>query len=579
MKSKEKFMYFKHSLFTVIDDLHRANAMKQVIILTLCSAGIAVFTAASSLLYGSLMDTALSNGIPRLLFQFLILYAILKAFGIIFQLCTDILGGRLRQKLIFELRSLTWNSLMDMEFEYFQRYQIGDLMGKMQERATLLAENLGMFLPDMIRRCLISLCCLILLIIISPVISLLFLVLTLLMFYLQIYGGYHCDSFMKKLMETENDRNALYYDLVHHASAIQILEMDPYVSSWMKNKIQAVISSLSVAMGAMTALFSPAKVMNDLTMILPCITGCFFVQNGQITLQEFVTALSLISITSTELKGLDSIFANLTSIISNGNDLRELWKTPKECEGAIRDISLSAIPVFVENCRYEYSHIERQILDISFNIQKGEKIAIIGKNGSGKSTLLKILAGLLPHYEGCVRLWDREVRDLNREVMAQRVGYVSQNLQLFQNTILYNLLPDRRDISVENVQSLLKKLNLDKFTKLLEFSVTEFEGNLSGGEKQRLLLARTLLRKPDILLLDEVTSALDRYSEELVNNLLCSLSGTTVISVLHKLYLAESYDRILVLEDGRIIEEGTYDDLMKGKGIFYQMTTETEVIR
>lgn len=571
MKIKKIINYFNMSIQDIIFYIHQTNTTTSVIALTMFSIIIAVFNIISSFFYGKLMNTALSTSLTSLLLRILLIYGITKSFMIFFQFLTSLMSGRLRQQLILKMRDKTFTSLLRMDYESFQKKNIGDLLGKLQEKTFNLADNLGLFLPDLIRRLLVSLFSIIALFIIHPGLSFIFLLLLLPMFYFQIAGGYYCESLMNTLMKAMNDRNSLYYDLVIHDKMIQILEMDSYVSKWISKKINLVISSLTKAMAFNTAIFSPAKIMNQLILIIPCMIGCIWVQKNQMTLQEFITAISLISIISSEITSLDSIFANMPTILSNGNDLKEIWNAPNEKEGFINYVDYHKTPIIIENCSFSYQSKDSQLLNLNLSIQKGEKIAIVGKNGSGKSTLLKILSGLYKSYEGHVYVFGKDIRDISKSVISDTIGYVSQDIQLFQDTLLNNLIPDKEEVSIDALYSLMESMNLTRLIPLLNSTVDEFESNISGGEKQRLLLIRILLGNPRLLLLDEVTSALDQETERLLQDYILSLSELTVVSVLHKLYLTKKYDKILVTKEGTIQESGTFDELLKKRGAFYQM--------
>lgn len=316
--------------------------------------------------------------------------------------------------------------------------------------------------------------------------------------------------------------------------------------------------------------------MNQLILIIPCMIGCIWVQKNQMTLQEFITAISLISIISSEITSLDSIFANMPTILSNGNDLKEIWNAPNEKEGFINYVDYHKTPIIIENCSFSYQSKDLQLLNLNLSIQKGEKIAIVGENGSGKSTLLKILSGLYKSYEGHVYVFGKDIRNISKSVISDTIGYVSQDIQLFQDTLLNNLIPDKEEVSIDVLYNLMESMNLTRLIPLLNSTVHEFESNISGGEKQRLLLIRILLGNPRLLLLDEATSALDQETERLLHDYILSLSELTVVSVLHKLYLTKKYDKILVIKEGTIQESGTFDELMKKRGAFYQMYMEME---
>jgi len=219
----------------------------------------------------------------------------------------------------------------------------------------------------------------------------------------------------------------------------------------------------------------------------------------------------------------------------------------------------------------------------SFSIQKNTQTAFVGRSGSGKSTIIDLLAGLRTPSQGEI-LFDRtDVRSLDLNSLRTRIGYVTQDITIFNDTFLNNLLFSCPDACNENLQECIKLAHLDDVIKRLPNGLdTQLEENgttLSGGEKQRLALARALLRQPDILLLDEATSALDNESEHIIRQAISVMtSRMTVIVVAHRLSSIKDADKIIVLDKGRIIEEGTFEALMASGGYFADLNEKSGLL-
>jgi ABC-type multidrug transport system fused ATPase/permease subunit len=230
----------------------------------------------------------------------------------------------------------------------------------------------------------------------------------------------------------------------------------------------------------------------------------------------------------------------------------------------------------LENLSFSYLGDSNNLEELSFEILKNKKIAFVGSSGSGKSTLIDIISGFHDDYTGNFHIDGVEMKELNRAQWRNLLGYVSQETFLFNDTVKNNLkFGFDRDIPEEELRRACEHAQIletiDSFEDGFNTLLGERGVRLSGGEKQRLAIARLFLKKPQIVLLDEATSSLDSESEQKVKNAIDSLSeGKTVISVAHRLSTIADFDHIFVLEAGRIVESGTHHELIDLKGRYFR---------
>ncbi len=215
--------------------------------------------------------------------------------------------------------------------------------------------------------------------------------------------------------------------------------------------------------------------------------------------------------------------------------------------------------------------------NIDFHIKKGETVAFVGPSGSGKTTLVKLLVGLYPPAIGTVLYNDINSKEIDLLDLRQQLGFVTQDAQLFSGTIRENLLFVKPNASDEELLNVLDRASCTNLLKRAEdgLNSTIGEGGIkvSGGEKQRLSIARAILRNPNLLIFDEATSALDSITEEEINATIRNISDQNRITVLiaHRLSTIMHADKIYVLEQGKIIEQGKHEDLLVEKGLYYAM--------
>ena len=211
--------------------------------------------------------------------------------------------------------------------------------------------------------------------------------------------------------------------------------------------------------------------------------------------------------------------------------------------------------------------------DVSIRIGRREMVAIVGASGAGKSTLIDLIAGLHNDYDGEIYVDDIELRDLNKRSWRQKIGYVTQDVIVFDDTLRSNLMFVRPGATDAEIEDALRVAHFGQVVsdmpEGLDTPMNEGGVRLSGGQRQRLALARAVLSKPELLLLDEATSALDSETESVVHRAIEDLRHQlTVVVIAHRLSTVRNADRIYVMEQGRVVETGSYDELLARKGRF-----------
>jgi ABC-type bacteriocin/lantibiotic exporter with double-glycine peptidase domain len=291
---------------------------------------------------------------------------------------------------------------------------------------------------------------------------------------------------------------------------------------------------------------------------------------------------------------LESLFAGPFDHLVRLSGVRELLRThltriddiinyPSDNEGVVyADMPDERLTGDVEfkNVTFRYSRVDEPVIkDFSLRIPAGKTVAIVGNTGSGKSTLSKLLLGLHHPAEGEVCVDGVSVREIPEDIKAVSVAGVSQETTLFPGTIRDNITLWNPDISDREVIEASKKACIN--TEILrraggyDYLVNEGGNNLSGGQKQRIQIARALVTHPSVLVMDEATSALDAVVEEKVMSNILSI-GCTCIVIAHRLSTVRDCDEIVVLDDGRIAEQGTHEELIEKKGLYFDMVSTKE---
>ncbi|MCE7060392.1 ABC transporter ATP-binding protein [Dyadobacter sp. CY343] len=305
----------------------------------------------------------------------------------------------------------------------------------------------------------------------------------------------------------------------------------------------------------------------------------FFVFRDQITVGQMMMMQFYSFFIFGPLQELGNVIMSYREAEASLNNLQTLLARPIE-QKPLHPETIGEIEVLeFNNVRFQHQSANRPALEnISFRVKRGETIAFVGPSGSGKTTLVKLLVGLYPPIEGSVFYNNHNGNAIDFDEIRNKIGFVTQDTQLFSGTIRENLLFVNPTATDEMIQDVLLKSAcynlLSRAENGIETVIGEGGLKLSGGERQRLSIARALLRNPNLIIFDEATSALDSLTEEEISNTIRSITDQRqhiTVMIAHRLSTILHADRIYVLEKGKIIETGTHSSLLDEKGLYYAM--------
>ena len=313
-------------------------------------------------------------------------------------------------------------------------------------------------------------------------------------------------------------------------------------------------------------------------LVIVMVMAAMGVQQGVLTVGDFVMVNAYMIQITMPLNFLGTVYREIRQALVDMGEMFGLLGQPAEVvdKPGAAELKVSGGEVVFDDVFFGYEAARPILKGVTIRVAPGQRVALVGPSGSGKSTIGRILFRFYDVVGGAVRIDGQDLRDITQDSLHAQIGVVPQDTVLFNDTVLYNIAYGRPDATRAEIEAAARAAKIHDFILSLpdgyETTVGERGLKLSGGEKQRVGIARTLLKNPPILLLDEATSALDTQTErDIQDSLLAMGEGRSVITIAHRLSTIADADLIIVLEAGNIVEQGTHDQLLANNGRYAAM--------
>jgi len=295
--------------------------------------------------------------------------------------------------------------------------------------------------------------------------------------------------------------------------------------------------------------------------------------------EDFIRFILILFSILGPIKQLSNVNVKIQMGLASGERVFGLLDTPPEIVEKTNPVHLRSIEKSIrfENVHFEYNNEDERVLDqVSFSIGRGEIVALVGPSGAGKSTIADLIPRFYDVSSGVIKIDGHDIRDVSLSSLRRQMGIVTQEVLLFNDTVRNNIAYGQKDMSDEEIRHAAEAANALKFIEDMPEGFNTVVGErgvkLSGGQKQRLAIARALLKNPPILILDEATSALDTESEKMVQKAIeILMKDRTALVIAHRLSTVQNADKIIVLDDGKILEEGSHQELYEKDGLYRRL--------
>lgn len=485
-------------------------------------------------------------------------------------LLKDLLIARINSKVICKVQSAAWARVLKLPASFFKKYTTGEVLQKIkaleQVSALLSGSTLAVSLSAVF-----SFVYLYQIAVIAPKLMfptvLIIIVLLSFSFTVSMLEARQ----QRKLSDKSAELSGVVYQLLQGISKIKIAGARVRAFSIWADKYSKkanVQYSPNIILTISNAIYSSFSIATNILIYL-------LVARSDMTPAQYIAFNTAFGAFILSLTQFHSIVRQISLIKSNFNIARPILdELPEDTGGKARPGSLSG-NIDVHNISFRYTEDGPLILDnLSLSIKQGEYVALVGASGCGKSTLMRILLGFEKPQKGAVYYDNQELSGLDIHSIRQQIGVVMQNATLFADDIFSNIAVCAPQITMEEAWQVAEKAGMADDIRAMPMGMftilSEDGGGISGGQKQRLMIARALASNPQIIMFDEATSALDNITQSIVVETLNNMSCTRIV-IAHRLSTVINCDRIIVLDQGKIVEEGSFKELMEKKGLFARM--------
>ena len=558
---------------------------KRIFFISISSVfGLSIFSALKPIVLEKIVDENLTSNNSNFFFEYIILMLFLLLLEVASNYSFILNAGLLGQSVVKDIRVKLFNHIQGFKMKYYDKSSVGILITRtvtdMERIADIFGQGLFMIISDILKMFLVS----IVMILMNWELSfIVFFSLPFILIATKIFQKYMKSAFDEVRNEVAN-LNSFVQERVSGMSILQLFAREKkeyenfkkinkrHKKAWLKTvwynsiffPVAEIFSSLTLGLvvwyGGMNTVLDNTASIGELTAFIMMIPMLFRPLN-QIA-NKFNTLLMGMVAAERVFKVLDTD----SSIKAFGN------KSAYDIRGLIK----------YKNVSFSYNQNEKVINNFNLEIKPGTTNALVGATGSGKSTIIKLLNRFYDINEGCISIDNTNVKEFSISSLRENIGFVSQDVHLFSDSILNNITLKNKNISFLSVREAAKEIEIDSFIKSLpngyNYNVRERGKGLSSGQRQLISFLRAYIKNPQILVLDEATSSIDTDSELLIQKAIEKITkNRTSIIIAHRLSTIMSVDNIIVMQDGRIVEIGNHEKLLKVKNGYYKKLFEAQI--
>lgn len=481
------------------------------------------------------------------------------------------------QKAIYQMRQQLFHKLHQLPVKFFDQSQQGDLMSRLTNDLDVVSETLNSSVIELFSSVLSLGGTLIFMLILSPLLTVVSL-LTIPVLYLGMkWITNRTRVYFRKQQESIGDLNGYIEEVISGQSVVKIFSQEEKAIEEFEQKNRELRESGYYAQAYTGFIPKLLNALNNVSFALIAFIGGVLALNQIVTVGVIVTFTQYSRQFTRPLRNLANQFNSLLSAIAGAERVFEILDLANEEEittpeqwGEIKG------EIKFNHVSFSYDDDEETIVNVSLNASPGETIALVGPTGAGKTTIINLISRFYDPNQGIITIDGYDITKTTRHILREKIGFVLQDPYLFNGSIKDNIRYGRLNATDEEVIEAAKLANADSFIAKLpnsyETKLSQEGGGISQGQKQLISIARALLADPKILILDEATSSIDTVTELKIQDALNTLmKGRTSIVIAHRLNTIKNADRIFVMKNGQIIEDGSHQSLLDKKGFYFEL--------
>lgn len=543
----------------------------------LASVCITILGILGAFYFQIVIDNILPAGIIKTLHIISIGIILLKLFSVVLMFVRSQLLVYLSQKLDIALLLGYYEHVLKLPMNFFGTRKVGEIISRFQDASSIRNAISNATLTVMIDSLMVVAGGIILLLK-SRVLFLIALIMVVLYAILVFIYNKPLKKANEKQMEDNAQLTSYLVESLNGIQTVKAFNGERRVQTETEFKFVRLLKSI-FKLSTLGNVQDGIKVLIELIGgVIILWVGTTLVINGKMTIGSLISFNALLIYFLDPIKNIVNLQQTIQTAVVASDRLGEILdleieKTAKE-EKKIKPLSLMG-DIAINDVSFRYGTRKLVLDHFSMEIKKGEKIAIVGESGAGKTTIAKLLLNLYQYESGSITIADYAIPDINIESLRDKIAYIPQETFLFSGTIMENLTFGLDNPDPEEVINSAKNAMIHDFINEMplryETHLDENGSNLSGGQRQRLAIARAMLKKPDILIMDEATSNLDAVTEKAIQETITAYSeGMTTIIIAHRLSTIRTCDKIFVMEKGKIIESGKHDELIYKENGYYR---------
>ena len=478
------------------------------------------------------------------------------------------------QGLVYDMREEAYRKLMKEDFNFFNKNRTGDLMSRQTGDMDAVRHMVSHVIYFSFENILVFLMALVMIFSVNVKMALCMLIVLPFTLAVTLSQRRHIKPAFDRVRDCFSSLNAFAQETIAGNRVVKAFAKEDYELEKFDRENDGYRDAQLNAASIWMKYIPMFEILSQCLTIILMIMGGFMVIDGEMTIGNMVTVNGYLWMLNSPLRQAGWIINDLQRFLTAIEKIYKVYTTEpdiKQPEHVVEKRKLKGSVTF--DHVYYYTNDDTVLKDISFHVEPGQTVGIIGATGSGKSSLINLICRFYDVNQGRVLVDDIDVRNLNLQTLRGNIGIAMQDVFLFSDTIEGNIAYGNPDCTFEQVQAAAKIANADEFIREMPEGYDTIIGErgvgLSGGQKQRISLARAILKDPSIIILDDTTSAIDMETESMIQNELKKISDErTVFIIAHRISSIIHADQILVLDNGRLVERGTHEQLLAKKGYY-----------